>query len=304
MTLLVLTPDDETTAAVDATDGLRALRYDPHDPSPPPGAEEAEALITSSAAVSTILELAPQLPKLRIAQTLSAGFDAWDGKLPAGVALSNCRGAHGRATAELAVTMLLTILREIREFIEDQDGRDWADRTTDSLFGKRVLILGAGDLAEHARAMLAPFGATATLVGRTARDGVITLADVPALLPSTDAVICVLPESPETHHTIDAAFLAALPDDAIVVNVARGGLVDTAALLAELEARRLRAGLDVTDPEPLPEDHPLWTAPGLLLTPHVGGSTLGFPERAAAVAAEQLRQFAAGDRPDNLVREG
>lgn len=303
MPLHVLTPREIHRAAVDAQPGLVAIPYNPSDPTPAPQALEAEAIIVMTEHSPPILELLPKLPKLQIVQTLSAGFDAWDGRVPDGVQISNARGAHGRATAELCITLLLAHLREIREFVEDQALRDWAQRETDSLAGKRVLVLGAGDLAWHVRAMLEPFGATATLVGRTARDGVVTMAEVPALLPETDAVVAVLPLVDETRHVIDAAFLAALPDDAIVVNAGRGPLVDTDALLAELEAGRLRAGLDVTDPEPLPADHPLWTAPGLILTPHVGGDTLGNDDRSAQVAAAQLAQFAAGHAPDNLVRD-
>lgn len=301
MPFRVLTPNRFATEAVDATDGLEAVPFDPADPVPSDAAKEAEALITMSEHAATIIELMGALPKLRLVQTLSAGYDAWVGHLPDGAVLSNARGAHGRATAELAVSMLLSIYRELREFDEDQRLKDWANRTTDSLFEKRVLILGAGDLAEHATAMLAPFGAITTRVGRTARDGVVTLAQVPALLPGTDAVIAVLPLTDETHHVVDAAFLAALPDGAVVVNAGRGPLVDTDALLAELTAGRLRAALDVTDPEPLPDGHPLWDAPNLLLTPHVGGDTLGHEERSAAIAAAQVASFAAGHDPSNLI---
>lgn len=300
--LLVLTPRELNRVAVDAHPELEAIPYDPADPVPPSArAREAEAIITQTEHAATILQLLQELPHLKIVQTLSAGIDAWDGKVPAGVHISNARGAHGQATAELAVTMLLTHYREVREFIEDQQGRDWAQRVTDSLYGKRVLVLGAGDLGKHVAAMLAPFGATATLVGRTARDGVIALSSVKKRLPETDAVVAVLPLTLETHHLIDADFLARLPDGAIVINAGRGPLVDTGALLAELQSGRLRAGLDVTDPEPLPEDHPLWTAPGLLLTPHVGGNTLGNEERSAQVAAAQLAEYARTGRAANLV---
>lgn len=301
MPLLVLTPTDLIAEIVDATDGLQAVPFDPADPMPSAEALEAEAIVTETDHASTIIQLLGRLPKLGLVQTQSAGFDLWAAHLPEGVKLSNARGAHGRATAELAIAMLLSIFRELKEFAEDQAIQDWATRTTDSLFEKRVLILGAGDLAQHLQAMLAPFGAESTLVGRTARDGVVTLETARELLPDTDAVIAVMPLSDATRHVIDAPFLAALPDGAVVVNAGRGGLVDTDALVAELQAGRLRAALDVTDPEPLPADHPLWSAPGLLLTPHVGGDTLGFEERAARIAARSIAQFAAGEPVENLV---
>ena len=299
--LLVLTPREINRAAVDAHPELTAIPYDPTSPVPSQEAREAEAIITQTEHAPQILQLLQELPRLKLVQTLSAGIDAWDGKVPKGVQISNARGAHGQATSELVITMLLTHYREIREFVEDQGLRDWATRVTDSLHGKRVLVLGAGDLATHVQAMLAPFGATATLVGRTARDGVVALSSVAKLLPDHDAVVAVLPLTLETHHVIDAAFLAALPDGAIVINAGRGGLVDTGALVTELQSGRLRAGLDVTDPEPLPEDHPLWTAPGLILTPHVGGDTLGNEERSAEIAAAQLAEFARSGTPANLV---
>ncbi|MDO9353137.1 MAG: 2-hydroxyacid dehydrogenase [Solirubrobacteraceae bacterium] len=303
MSLLVLSPSGLIAEIVDATDGLKAVRFDPTDPVPPAAGAEAEAIVTMTEHAREIRELFGRLPKLLLVQTQSAGFDAWVDHLPPGVQLSNCRGAHGRATAELVIGMLLSILRELPEFGEDQALEDWATRTTDSLFEQRVLILGAGDLATHLTAMLEPFGSHVTRVGRTAREGVVTLADVPALLPDTDIVVALLPLSDETRHLIDQAFLAALPDGAIVVNAGRGPLVDTDALLAELESGRLRAALDVTDPEPLPAGHPLWKAPGLLLTPHVGGDTLGFEERAARICAGQIAEFARGERPENLVIE-
>ncbi len=299
--LLVLTPREVNRVAVDAHPELTAIPYDPTSPVPAQDAREAQAIIVQTEHAVATLQLLQELPRLRLVQTLSAGIDAWDGKVPKGVQISNARGAHGQATAELVIAMLLTFYRELREFTEDQQGHDWAQRITDSLHGKRILVLGAGDLATHVQAMLAPFGATATLVGRTARGDVAALSSVGKLLPDHDAVVAVLPLTLETRHVIDAAFLAALPDGAIVINAGRGGLVDTDALLAELQSGRLRAGLDVTDPEPLPSDHPLWTAPGLILTPHVGGDTLGNEERSAQIAAEQLAQFARDGQPANLV---
>jgi phosphoglycerate dehydrogenase-like enzyme len=156
-------------------------------------------------------------------------------------------------------------------------------------------------LATNLAARLAPFETDVVLVGRTARPGVHALADVAGLLPNADAVVALLPDSEATRHVVDAELLARLPDGAVVVNAGRGGSVDTDALLAELTSGRLRAALDVTDPEPLPSGHPLWSAPGLLLTPHVAGSTFGAWDRAWAVAVRQIEAYAGGDTPPNLV---
>jgi phosphoglycerate dehydrogenase-like enzyme len=162
-------------------------------------------------------------------------------------------------------------------------------------------VLGAGDLAVNLAARLTPFETEVTLVGRRAMPGVHAMSDVEALLPRADAVVAMLPDDDTTHHIIDAEFLAKMPDRAVVVNAGRGGAVNTEALLAELTSGRLRAALDVVDPEPLPPGHPLWSAPGLLLTPHVAGSSAGAWERAWAVAAKQISIYSDGGRPSNVV---
>jgi phosphoglycerate dehydrogenase-like enzyme len=242
-----------------------------------------------------------EMPCLRLVQTLSAGTDRWEGRLPRGVALSNARGAHGGATAEWAAAVLLAIYRELPRFAADQAAGVWRHGTTDTLDGKRVLILGAGDLGLSLRARLEPFGARLTMVGRRRRPGIEAAADLPALLPRHDAVVVMVPYNDSTRHLVGASFLAAMPDGAVLVNAARGPVVDTAALLAELRSGRLRAALDVTDPEPLPAGHPLWHAPGVLITPHVGGNTAGAADRAWNLAARQIAQYASGKQPDNLI---
>jgi phosphoglycerate dehydrogenase-like enzyme len=244
------------------------------------------------------------LPALRLVQLLTAGAETWVGRIPAHVALSDCRGAHGGATAEWIVGVLLAVYRELPGFVRSQDARRWDQHFTDELAGKRVLLVGAGDLADNAARRLAPFEVTTTLVGRRAREGVHGIDEVHALLPDHDAAVLVVPLTDDTRGLVDARFLAAMPDGAVLVNAARGPVVDTDALVAELRSGRLRAALDVTDPEPLPEDHPLWSAPGLLLTPHVGGSVPGGMRRAFGIVAEQLAAFARGDEPPNLVTDG
>jgi phosphoglycerate dehydrogenase-like enzyme len=167
-----------------------------------------------------------------------------------------------------------------------------------------VLVLGAGDIGRRVATALAAFDAEVTLVARTAREDVRAIADLPALLPEQDAVVLALPNTPETRGLVSGQFLAALPDGAVLVNVARGAIVDTDALLAELRRERLHAFLDVTDPEPLPPDHPLWDAPNLLLTPHVGGGTTGWQRRAYALVRAQLERYVAGEELANRVERG
>jgi len=280
--------------------GVEILTFDAAAPLPE-AALEAEVLVAPFLSKGAS-DLVDRLPKLRLVQLLTAGAEAWIGKLPDGVGLSDCRGAHGGSTAEWAVAVLLAVYRDLPGFVRAQARGEWSYHTTDELAGKRVLILGAGDIAGNIARRLEPFDVATTLVGRTARDGVHGIGEMPELLPRHDACIVIVPLTAQTRGLVDAEFLAAMPDGAVLVNAARGPIVDTDALLAELTAGRLRAALDVTDPEPLPAGHPLWEAPNLLLTPHIGGAVPAALRRAFRVAAEQIAAFARGEEPPNLVR--
>ena len=241
------------------------------------------------------------LPRLRLVQLLSAGAEKFIGRLPDGVVLANARGAHTPSTAEWAVAVTLAAQRGIPFFVGEQAAGRWSFGTHRSLVGARVLVVGAGDIAAAIGRMLAGFDVELTYVGRTARDGVHATSELPSLLPRADVVILIVPVTDETTGMVDADFLAAMADGALLVNAARGVVVDTGALLAELRSGRLRAALDVTDPEPLPEGHPLWTAPGLLLTPHVGGAVPNTDERAAAAVVGQIGRVLAGRPLANVV---
>ncbi|MCK2242280.1 MULTISPECIES: 2-hydroxyacid dehydrogenase [unclassified Crossiella] len=304
MTLTVLLPDYPGAAElVSAIDGVRVVSYDPQDQlSMPAEAVEAEVFVPPFLASRKLVPLAKTFPKLKLVQLLSAGAEAWIGALPEHVRLSNCRGAHGGSTAEWVVGALLSIYRDFREFDAAQRAGEWTYHPTDTLQDKRILVVGAGDLGYQLERRLTPFDTEVTLVGRTARAGVRGEDELPDLLGNYDVVIVVVPMTEDTRHLVDAKFLACMADGAIFVNAARGPVVDTDALLAELTSGRLRAALDVTDPEPLPAGHPLWTAPNLLLTPHVAGSVAGQHQRAFTIVARQIAQFAAGQDPDNLIR--
>jgi phosphoglycerate dehydrogenase-like enzyme len=299
----VLVPHAAGIAALADVPGVRAIRYRPEAPLPAE-AEGAEVLVAPFNATDELVEALGRMRALRLVQLLTAGAETWIGRLPGGVALSDGRGAHGGATAEWIVAALLAVYRHLPRFTAAQADERWDYHTTEELAAKRVLIVGAGDVAEQTVARLAPFEVTTTLVGRRARDGVHPVDEVAELLPHHDVCVVVVPLTDATRGLVDAAFLAAMPDGSVLVNAARGPVVDTDALLAELTAGRLRAALDVTDPEPLPAGHPLWSAPGLLLTPHVGGSVPLAVDRAFRIAAEQIRQFAGGNTPSNLVKDG
>ena len=299
----VLVPHAEGVRALADVPGIVPLRYDP-DAELPAGARDARVLVPPFLATAATVALVERLPELRLVQLLSAGAESWVGMLPDGVGLSDCRGAHGGATAEWIVAALLAVYRHVPRFMLAQVEARWDHHRTEELAGKRVLIVGAGDVAEHTVRRLEPFEVHTTLVARRARDGVHGIDEVGGLLSEHDACVLIVPLTGDTRGLVDAAFLAAMPDGAVLVNAARGPVVDTDALTAELSAGRLRAALDVTEPEPLPAGHPLWKAPGLLLTPHVGGSVPGGMRRAYAVAAAQLAAFARGERPPNLVENG
>ncbi|WP_431936632.1 2-hydroxyacid dehydrogenase [Micromonospora sp. RP3T] len=253
--------------------------------------------------------LLADLPDVEVVQLLSAGADAWAGRMPAGVTLCDARGVHDSATAEWVVGAILSTLRGFAPLARAQARREWAyDEVapTDELAGKRVLIVGAGSIGAAVRARLAPFEVSFTLVARTARpdEDVHGVADLPALLPAADVVVLLVPLTGQTRGLVDERFLAAMPDGALLVNAARGPVARTPALLAELASGRLRAALDVTDPEPLPADHPLWELPNVLLTPHVAGSVRGLLPRAYRLVGAQLRRFVAGEELTNRVVDG
>jgi len=238
------------------------------------------------------------LRSLRVVQTLSAGYEHVLPHLPDGVLLCNAAGVHDASTAELAVGLALAAQRGFEDFALARPRGRWAAGTRASLADRRVLLVGTGGVGSAIAARLAPFEVELVRVGRTARDDaqghVHAVAELPRLLSAAEIVVLAVPLDASTRGLADAAFLAAMPDGALLVNVARGPVVVTDALVAELRGGRLRAALDVTDPEPLPPGHPLWTAPGTFLSPHVGGDTTAFPPRARRLLRDQLERFAAG----------
>ncbi|MGW6566826.1 2-hydroxyacid dehydrogenase [Streptomyces sp. NPDC054975] len=246
---------------------------------------------------------------VRVVQTLSAGTDHVTpglGALRPGVDLCNAKGVHEASTAELTLALILASLRGIPGFVRGQDQEEWRAGFYPALADKSVLIVGYGSIGAAIDDRLAPFEcARVVRVARSARTTergpVHPLSELPALLPQADVVVLSTPLTPETRHLADAGFLARMKDGALLVNVARGPVVDTAALLKEVESGRITAALDVTDPEPLPPGHPLWHAPGVLVSPHVGGSTSAFMPRAKRLIAAQLTRFVAGERPVNVV---
>jgi phosphoglycerate dehydrogenase-like enzyme len=243
------------------------------------------------------------LPGLRVVQLLSAGYETVLPAIPAGVKLANAAGVHDASTAELAVTLTLSSLRGIPEFVAAQGRSHWLPAAVhDSLADKRVLILGYGGIGVAIARRLSGFEVKLTAVAAGARGGDELVArvhgvdELPALLPENDVVIVIVPLSEATTGLVDRKFLASMPERALLVNVSRGKVVDTEALVEAAASGRIRAALDVTDPEPLPADHALWQTPGVLISPHVGGVTTAFTPRAIVLLREQIAAFA-GERP-------
>ncbi|WP_372409813.1 2-hydroxyacid dehydrogenase [Streptomyces luteireticuli] len=251
----------------------------------------------------------PLMRNVRVVQALTAGVDHLlpaVAALPADAVLCNARGLHDASTAELALTLILASLRDVPGFVRAQDAGEWRQGFRPALADKSVLIVGYGSIGRAVEDRLEPFEcARVVRVARssrhTERGPVHPVAALPDLLPDADVVVVATPLTEETRGLMDARHLSRMKDGALLVNIARGPVVDTGALLAELESGRLLAALDVTDPEPLPPGHPLWTAPGVLVTPHVGGPSSAFAPRAKALLRGQLAGFALDEPLRNVV---
>jgi phosphoglycerate dehydrogenase-like enzyme len=281
--------------------GVTVEVYDREFPSDPAG---VRFWVPPFLATDEVTATAARLPDLEVVQLMTAGAEVWTDRVPAGVTLCDARGVHDSATSEWVLAAVLASVRGFVEFGRAQAEGRWAYTRTDELAGKRVLIVGAGSVGGAVVRRLEPFDVTVTQVARRARDGVHVVAELPDLLPAADVVVLLVPLTDATRGLVDADFLARLHDGALLVNGARGPVVDTDALVAELASGRIRAAVDVTDPEPLPAGHPLWDVPGLLLTPHVGGSVPGLRRRAFGLVGEQLRRYVAGERLENVVADG
>jgi phosphoglycerate dehydrogenase-like enzyme len=246
-----------------------------------------------------------QMTGLRVVQALSAGVDYLLPHLSPEVTLCNARGIHDAGTAEMALTLTLAALRGVPDFVRNQAVGRWPEGIRPSLSGATVLIVGYGSIGTAIDERLRPFGCEVKRVASRPRWAPLGAVHSPSalarLLPSADVVILSVPLNAGTRHLAGAGFLASMKDGALLVNVARGAVVDTRALLAEVERGRLRAALDVTDPEPLPPGHPLWTAPGVLISPHAGAFTSAMLPHVKQLLSAQLHRFAHGQELRNEV---
>ncbi len=250
--------------------------------------------------ISTV-EVLVGLPGLEVVQLLTAGFDYVLPYLPTGVKLCNAAGVHDASTAELAIGLMVSSLRGLDVAARNMVSGTWQHETRPSLADRSVLVLGAGGVGQAIRTRLEPFETTVTMIGRTARTGVHAVSELESLLPTADVVVIAVPLDVTTEGLVDLQFLQRMKAGALLVNVARGRVVATDALIAQLHAGQISAALDVTDPEPLPPGHPLWSCPNLLISPHVGGDTSAFGPRATALVRDQLVRWAAGQELRNVI---
>ena len=303
---LVTMPDASWVADTGEIPGLEMVTWDIHEPHP--RADEVAIVVPPYLDPHQRLDLLGTLPRLELVQLLTAGYDNVTPHLPRGVTLCSGGGIHDASTAELALTLILASIRGVPDFVRAQDRHHWIPtRIWPALADRRVLVVGYGKVGRAIAARLLSFETTVTAVASRARTGdelvetVHGIDELPALLPEQDVVVVITPLTDATAGLVDAGFLAAMKDGALLVNVARGKVADTDALLAEAASGRLRVAVDVTDPEPLPADHPLWSTPNVLVSPHVGGASTAFRPRALALVRRQLAAYAEGRALESVV---
>jgi phosphoglycerate dehydrogenase-like enzyme len=267
----------------------------------------------------------PHLRGVQLILSLMAGTEWIPGVAGPHVTISKARGAHNISTAEWTISAILATLKYFPFYLDVQRSGQWKRRfeaparyaqitgdtrpiyppiMLEELTGKRVLMVGHGEIGQEIERMLAPFNVELVRVARTARalPPVYAVSELDSLLPQVEIVILILPSTAESHHLIGARQFALMRQGTLLVNAARGPIVDTDALVQALNSGHIRAALDVTDPEPLPEGHPLWSCPNLLLTPHLAGSSPQFAPRALKTAADELRRYMNGEPLRNVVQ--
>jgi phosphoglycerate dehydrogenase-like enzyme len=295
-------PDHLLAQLVGPVSGVAVHNWDWRSQAPGEHVETTTFLISEYSPAPPDARVLSLMGDLRAVQLPSAGYAGWTDALPPAVTLCNGRSIHGQSTAEAVMTGVLALLRGIPQSVVAQSAQRWQPLDVEQLAERRVVIVGAGDIGQRVNGLFSAFGCSTVLVGRTERDGVVSIRELPAMVCAADVLVLAVPLNDDTRDLVDARLLRRLPDRAIVANVSRGPIVNTDALTAEVASGRLRAYLDVTDPEPLPAGHPLWTLPGSLLTPHTGGGEIQWRSRYADLIRDQLTRLRDGRPLRNVVR--
>ncbi len=294
--VVVCLPDGPDRAHIGDLPANVDVRLVAPDPEPVPDLADVELIVPGARIHEALLDLlARGGGKLRVIQTTSAGVDWLRDHVPEHVVVCNARGVYDTPLAEWVAGAILAMERGLMQSRDAQARHAWESIEPPELAGRRVVILGLGSIGAAIADRLRAFGVEITGVGRTAREGVRGLAELEDVLPGAEILVNILPLTAETNGLLDAPRLALLPDGALIVNAGRGPTIDTGALVQELRAGRLRAALDVTDPEPLPPDHALWELPNVLITPHMAGDSPASRIRSFELAGDQIRRFAAGE---------
>lgn len=241
----------------------------------------------------------------RLVQSQSIGFDGVADALPPGHVFANAASVHETSTAELTLSLILAAQRGIPTFVRAAEQGIWAPERLASLADRTVLLLGYGGVGKAVEERLAGFETNIVRVASRAREDITGhihgIEELPNLLPQADIVVVGVPLSDATTHLVDDRFLSLMPDGALLVNIARGAVADPDALLDHARRGRLRFALDVTEPEPLPDGHPLFALPNVLITPHVGGASSAMIPRMARLLRRQVDRMLRGDEPLNVV---
>jgi len=299
--LIVSVPDSQLRDTLGPLEGVELIEWDMDGPAP---VSVIDIVVPPYMRPRSILQLLDGVTT-RLVQAQVLGYDGVREALPKGHVYSNAVGVHEASTAELTLALILASQRGIADFVRAAEKGEWRPRPYPSLADRSVLLVGYGGVGKAIEARLLPFETTVTRVASTERvderGTIYAIAALSDLLPEADIVVIGVPLTPSTTHLVDDSFLSRMRDHSLLVNIARGLVADTDALLAHAQSGRLRFALDVTDPEPLPEGHPLFGLPNVLISPHVGGATSAMMPRMARLLREQIERMQRGDEPLHVV---